>query len=284
MVQLIASIISSSLIFVLFRLAKNYQSRLSALITYNYLAASLLGLLLFKPFSGLETGTSYSWIPFAIVNGLLFIGIFFLIGQSSQKAGITVTTLATKLSVVFPVLFSLVYFNEQLNSLRTIGLAAAFTAIGLTLYKKDLSKTKYIFILLPLTIFVGSGVVDSIVKFVQEIKINPEQSALYTTVVFMVAFGCGMVISSFSAKRKISIHPPTLFLGTMLGIVNFGSLYFLIEALNKSNMKSSLVFAFNNMAIVALTAILGLLLFKEKLNKINFAGIVLALLSIYFLL
>ncbi|HPF51287.1 MAG TPA: EamA family transporter [Draconibacterium sp.] len=284
MIQLIAAIISSSLIFVLFRLAKNYQSRLSALITYNYLAASLLGLLLFKPFSGLEAGANYSWIPFAVVNGLLFIGIFFLIGQSSQKAGITVTTLATKLSVVFPVLFSIVYFNEQISNVRAIGLIAAFIAIGLTLYKKDLNKTKYIFILLPLTIFVGSGVVDSIVKFVQEAKMNPGQSALYTTVVFMVAFSCGMVISSFSAKRQFSIHPPTLFLGTMLGIVNFGSLYFLIEALNKSNLKSSMVFAINNMSIVTLTAILGWFLFKERLNKINLAGIVMALLSIYFLL
>jgi len=284
MIQLIACILSSSLIFVVFRLAKNYQSRLSALITYNYLAATLLGLILFKPFSGVGLETYGTWIPFAVLNGLLFIGLFFLIGQSSQKAGITVTTLATKLSVVFPVLLSLIYFNEQLNSLRIIGLVLAFVAIGLTLYKKDLKKTNYIFILLPVIIFVGSGIVDSIVKFVQTEKISTGQSAVYTTVVFMVAFLCGMIISMFSGKRKVTVHPPTLFLGTLLGIVNFGSLYFLIEALNKSNIKSSLVFAINNMSIVAFTAILGWLLFKEKLNRINFAGIVLALLSIYFLL
>lgn len=284
MIQLIACIISSTLIFVLFRLAKNYQSRLSALITYNYFAATLLGLFLFKPFSGFVTGSGHSWLPFAVLNGILFIGLFFLIGQSSQKAGITVTTLATKLSVVFPVLFSLLYFKEQIHGWKIFGLVSAFIAIGLTLYKKDLRKTRYIFILLPLIIFVGSGVVDSIVKLVQELKINPAQSALYATTVFLVAFICGVVIFAFSPKPKIMIHPPTLLLGTLLGIVNFGSLYFLIEALNKSALKSSLVFAINNMAIVTLSVVLGWLLFNEKLNKLNFTGIILALFSIYFLL
>ncbi len=284
MIQLFACILSSSLIFVIFRLAKNYDCRLSTLITYNYLAATLLGLLLFRPYSELQPGEIPSWLPFGILNGLLFIGLFFLIGRSSQKAGITVTTLATKLSLVFPVFFSLIYFNETLTTIKTIGLLLAFIAIGLTVYKKDLRKTNLLFILLPLIIFVGSGLVDSIVKYVQAIKISSTQSALYTTVVFLVAFICGLIISIVSGKSKLSVHPPTLLLGTLLGVVNFGSLYFLIEALNKSGMKSSLVFTVNNMSIVALSAILGWYLFKEKMNRLNFAGLILALISIYFLL
>jgi len=284
MIQLFACIISSSLIFVIFRLAKNYDCRLTTLITYNYLAASLLGLLLFRPYSELQPGVIPSWLPFGILNGLLFIALFFLIGRSSQKAGITVTTLATKLSLVFPVLLSLIYFNESLTTLKTIGLLLAFIAIGLTVYKKDLRKTNLLFILLPLIIFVGSGLVDSIVKYVQAEKISSTQSALYTTVVFLVAFISGLVISIISGKSKLSVHPPTLLLGTLLGIVNFGSLYFMIEALNKSEMNSSLVFTVNNMSIVGLSAILGWYLFKEKLNRVNFAGLILALISIYFLL
>ena len=284
MIQLWGSILSSTLIFVIFRLAKNYQSRLSALITYNYLAATLLGLLFFRPLSGLHIENFPDWLPFGVLNGVLFIAIFFLIGQSSQKAGITVTTLATKLSLVFPVMFSLIYYHENITGLRLVGLVSAFIAIALTLYKKDIRKINPILIFLPLLIFLGSGVVDSVVKFVQAEKISANQTAIYTTSVFLVAFLCGLLLNAFSKNTKWSIHPPTLFFGTLLGIVNFGSLYFLIEALNKANMKSSLLFALNNMAIVALTAFLGWLLFKEKLNKVNFAGIALALVSLYFLL
>jgi drug/metabolite transporter (DMT)-like permease len=56
-----------------------------------------------------------------------------------------------------------------------------------------------------------------------------------------------------------------------------------MNALNYSNLESSLVFAINNMSIVAFSAILGNLLFKEKLGKLNIAGIIIALISLYFL-
>lgn len=272
------------MIYVIFRVAKNYDCKLSTLITYNYLAATLLGLVLFQPFQSVNLQDSINWLPFGIVLGILFILMFYLIGNSSQKAGITVTTLANKLSLVFPVLFSLIYFNEQISTIKYIGLGTAVIAVILTVYKKDVKKTNLIFIILPLLIFIGSGVVDSIVKYVQAVKISDNEVTLYTIVVFFVAFLCGTLISLIDRKSKLKFHPPTLLLGFLLGAANFGSLYFIIRALNKSNLDSSLVFALNNMSVVALTALLGTLLFKEKLNRINFAGIVLAIISLYFLL
>ncbi len=272
------------MIYVVFRIAKNYNCRLTPLITYNYLAATLLGLLFFQTFRESSIKESISWIPFGILLGVLFIAMFFLIGTSAQKAGITITTLANKLSLVFPVLFSLFYYHESITTLKYIGLVGAFIAIALTVYKKDLRKSNLILIALPLTIFAGSGLVDTLVKFVQAEKIDASEAGAYTTLVFFVAFLCGIVIQLISGKNQLRIHPPTLLLGVMLGVVNFGSLYFIIMALNHTGLKSSLVFALNNMLVVALTAILGTLLFKEKLNKINFAGIILAIASLYFLL
>jgi drug/metabolite transporter (DMT)-like permease len=210
--------------------------------------------------------------------------MFYLIGSSSQKAGITVTTLANKLSLVFPVLFSLIYFKEQISVIKYIGLITATIAVLLTVYKKDVKKTRLIFIILPVLIFFGSGLVDSMVKYVQAVKISESDVTDYTIVVFLVAFLCGVIITLFRKNKKDIIYPPTLILGFLLGAANFGSLYFIIRALNNSNLESSLVFALNNMSIVALTALLGTLLFKEKLNIINFAGILLGIISIYFLL
>lgn len=284
MAYLLASIVSSSFIYVVFRIAKNYQSNLSALITYNYLAATLLGLTLFHPLQNNSLKNLSNWVIFAVLLGILFILMFFLIGISSQKAGITVTTLANKLSLVFPVLFSLLYFNEQLSTLKIIGLVGAFTAIVFTVYKNDVGKTRLLFIVLPILIFFGSGLVDSIVKYVQAIKISDTETSLYTTLVFFVAFMIGLIVTFLKKNRNFQFRLPTLFLGFMLGAANFGSLYFIIKALNNSATKSSLIFALNNMSVVALTAITGTLVFKEKLNKINFAGILLAIISLYFLL
>ncbi|MFV0592851.1 MAG: hypothetical protein ACK5M7_15825 [Draconibacterium sp.] len=284
MIYLAASIVSSSLIFVVFRVAKSYQTRLAVLITINYFAATLLGIILFSPLKSITPDTAARWIPYAVLLGLLFILMFFVIGKSAQKAGITVTTLATKLSLVFPVAFSIIYFNEKLSALKMLGIVLAIVAVALTVYKKDLARTKLSLAFLPLLIFVGSGMVDSLVKFVQATKIGTEEASQYATLVFFVAFVCGLIFLLLSKQFQVKFHPPTLVLGTLLGMVNFGSLYFLIQALNKSAMASSLVFALNNMLIVALSTLLGTMVFREKLNKINFAGILLALLSLYFLL
>ncbi len=284
MVYLLASILSSSMIYVVFRLAKNYSCHLATLITINYLTATILGFLLFQPTNGNLRNNVIQWLPFGILLGVLFIVMFYLIGNSSQKAGIAVTTLANKLSLVFPVLFSLLYFNEKITLLKTTGLITAFIAVFLTVYKKEIKKTNLLFLILPVVIFIGSGITDSIVKFVQAVKINSEEASIFSSLVFLVAFVIGVIIS-FSQKKTAKLnHFPTLALGTLLGIVNFGSLYFIINALNKSNLNSSMVFTINNMSIVSLSAILGTFLFHEKLNKINIAGIFLALLSLYFLI
>lgn len=272
------------MIYVVFRLAKNYNCNLSALITINYLTATILGILLFNPLDLNIWSSSGSWIPFGIILGILFIAMFYLIGNSSQKAGITVTTLSNKLSLVFPVLFSLLYFNEKITTLKTIGLITAFIAVFLTVYKKELKKTNFIFILLPVSIFIGSGITDSVVKFVQAVKINSEEASIFSSLVFFVAFIIGGFLSLFQKSKLNFTHSPTILLGILLGAVNFGSLYFIINALNKSNLNSSMVFTINNMSIVAFSAILGTFFFHEKLNKTNVAGIFLAILSLYLLL
>lgn len=286
MIYLIATILSSTSIYVIFRLAKNYPCKISSLITINYFVAALLGFAYFMEFNFKLLANSKQWLPYAIVLGILFIVMFFLIGNSSQKAGITITTLANKLSLVFPVLFSILYFHENISTLKYIGLATAVIAIILTVYKKEINKTNLLFILLPVAIFLGSGITDSIVKYSQAIKISENEAAVFSFLVFFVAFILAAVISLLSKKsNKINfLHPPTLFLGIVLGLVNFGSLYFIINALNKSNLNSSLVFTIINMSIVILSAIIGKILFKEKLSRFNIAGILLAILSFYFLL
>lgn len=281
--HLLASIFSSSMIYVIFRVAKNYHCKLSLLITLNYLSATILGIILFKPFAFSISEVSGSWLPFAAILGVLFILMFYLIGTSSQKAGITVTTLANKLSLVFPVLFSLLYFNEEITLLKTIGIGIAFVAIVLTVLKKDINKTNILFIVLPVVIFIGSGLVDSIVKYVQAIKINNNEVSLYTTAVFFVSFLCGLILSVFR-KKKFVTHTPTIILGVLLGLANFGSLYFLIKALNSTNLTSALVFTINNMSIVCVSALIGIIVFKEKFRAINFAGLILAVISLYFLM
>jgi len=210
--------------------------------------------------------------------------MFYLIGVSSQKAGITITTLANKLSLVFPVLFSMIWFNEETTTLKYIGFFTALIAMFLTIYKKDLNRTKLFWFFLPIIIFVGSGITDSVVKYAQALKIRPDESGTFSAFVFFIAFAISIAIILLKKNYRLVIHRPTLFLGILLGLVNFGSLYFMINALNHSELKSSVVFVVINTSIVVLSTIIGKAIFKEKLSLINGSGIILAILSLLLLM
>ena len=55
---------------------------------------------------------------------------------------------------------------------------------------------------------------------------------------------------------------------------------FLIKAIGYKDLESSTVFTLNNVAILLTTAILGVVLFNEKLNTKNKLGILLASIGI----
>ncbi len=284
MSNIIACILSSTSIFLIFRWSKNFSCQLTNLISLNYLFASLFGFIFILKFRLTNFPVSTPWMFDAIILGTLFMVLFLIIGYSSQKAGVAITTLSNKLSLVFPVLFSLIWFGEKILFINYIGLAGAFIAVGLTLYRKEINRTSLIFMLLPVIIFIGGGFTDSLVKYAQATRIPPEQSGVYSFTVFLVAFVVSIIPIIIKKSWKNLLHTPTLILGLLLGTVNFGSLFFLINALNKSNIGSSLVFAIINMSIVSLSAISGRILFKEHLSKINLAGILLAIASLYLLL
>lgn len=281
---LILSILFSTLIFVTFKLSERFKTSLVKLIVVNYVAASTLGVLFYPSALDIKSIIMAPWIPFAIIIGVLFIFFFFLIGKSTQLAGIGVTTIAGKMSMAFPILFSILFFSEGLNILKVLGLIAAFVSVFLCIYKPDATSPFNAKLFLPFVIFIGTGVVDSLIKYTQHYFVKNDTALLFSSTVFMVALILGLFYNLFFERNIIEYtKAPLLLGGTVLGVANFGSLYFLMQALENSQLDSSIVFGINNLSIVGISVIIGLIVFSEKINRINLFGIILALLSIVIL-
>lgn len=287
MIPLLLCIVSSTLIFVIFKYISHYNVPALPVIIINYLVASALGFII----SGNKTISIFNgeiaWLPLAVVIGILFILMFFIIGKSTQTAGISVTTVASKLSVVIPIVFSLASDSgDNLNMMKFIGIAIALLAVFLTIYrKKGLTSNIYVSIY-PIVLFFGMGFIDSLVKYAQMRFINDNELSIFTAFIFLIAFLTGilyLVLKPLKNDRHFS--PATMKWGILLGLSNFGSIYFIIKALNfksanGAGIDSSVVFGVNNTSIVVLSVIAGYLIFNERLIKINYAGIVLALVAI----
>ena len=68
--------------------------------------------------------------------------------------------------------------------------------------------------------------------------------------------------------------------GWVPGIVNFGNILFYLKAHQALSDQPSTVFSAMNVGVILLGSIVGIFIFHEKLSRLNYAGIVLALISI----
>ena len=225
-----------------------------------------------------------NWIAIAALIGLLFIMMFYTIGIATQKSGITVTSVAGKMSLIIPVIFSIIHYNEVLTTYKIAGSILALISIVLTIYKPAKTKVDTNYFYLPLIVFIGTGIIDSLIKFTQEKYLNEDVSLVFSSFVFTISGIIGLAIVLI---RKKNIHQlfslKTVALGALLGICNFGSLYFIIMAFDAKIFDSSVIFGLNNIGIVSLSVLISIGFFREKINKYNFVGIILAITSIIIL-
>ncbi len=286
MLYLILCIVSSTSIMIVFKLLDKLKVSSINAIVINYFTASLLGFIVVGD-SGVNPFEA-EWFRISLIMGFVFVFMFNVIGYSTRIAGMTVTSLTTKLSVVIPVIFSMVVFSEALTIYKVAGMLLALSAIVMIVYKpsdtSDPGMRSREVIWVPVILFFGAGAIDSFIKYSQEVYVPAEETLSFSATTFMVAAftSVGFRLAGRFEKRENKWY--RLFpAGIALGIVNFGSLFFLVMALGSDKIASSVVFGINNIGIVLLSVIFGLVVFGEKLSLMNKAGIFIAIISILIL-
>ncbi len=233
MIYLILSILSSTAIFILFKFLGHLNIPAFPVIVYNYLFATIPGI--FFSIKSIPSGplTAKPWLPMALIIGILFILMFYIIGLSSKKAGISVTTVASKMSVATPIAFSILYDpGDRLTWIKFAGISLALISVFLIVYRNGGIRVSRQAIYLPFLLFAGMGIVDSLVKYAQYRYIGNGELAFFTLILFLVAFVTGLTVLVIKRNLKSLMDPNILPWGIMLGIANFGSVFFLIRSLN----------------------------------------------------
>lgn len=282
MIFLALSILSSTAIFVIFKLFSKFKVNTLHAIVMNYVTATICGIVFQKNAINFIEIPQYSWFPYALVLGGLFISVFNLMGLTTQRSGLSVVSVATKMSVVIPIIFGLVYYKEALGTFKIIGIIFALAALYLASIKtKNGIKIKTSNIIFPILVFLGSGVIDTTVKYLEGEFIAENDIPIFSAVIYAVSAVIGFIIlgiQAFNGKFRFEIK--NVIGGIAIGIPNYFSIYFLVRAFRSGILDSSGIFAINNVAIVMASTLLGILLFKEKLLPKNWIGIGLAVLSI----
>ncbi|MEY8779997.1 GRP family sugar transporter [Allomuricauda sp. XS_ASV26] len=281
MLYLALSVMSSTWIFVVFKLYDVYKVQTLIAIIVNYFTACSVGLLLYDQPLEIQQILGASWIWGPIFMGVLFITIFNLMAKTSQVAGVSVASVATKMSLVIPVLLGVLLYREQLSAFETIGILLALAAVYLVSGKGKGIHVDRKHLILPILVFLGSGVIDSSIKYFEEEHLSDPEIPIFSSMIFGFAALSGLVFIAIRPnKKEMKLNMKNVLGGVALGIPNYFSIYFLIRALRADLLGSAAIFTINNVAIVMLSTLIGILLFKEKLTPKNWAGVALSVLSI----
>ncbi|WP_416443095.1 EamA family transporter [Leeuwenhoekiella sp. A16] len=282
MIYLLLSIIASSLIFIVFKLFDRFKINTLQAIIYNYFFACFTGLLAYNTRFSLSEILHKKWLLGAVLLGVLFIVIFYLMAITTQRSGLSVVSVATKMSLAIPILFGFIYYRESISFVKITGILLALTAVYFTSVKnEDALKVKPKNLIFPILVFLGSGVIDTSIKFLENSFVAKDEVPLFSATIFASAFVIGIMVLVFQKlKGNFNFESKNLLGGVALGIPNYFSIYFLVQALRANGLESSTIFTLNNVAIVMLSTLLGIILFKEKLLPKNWLGIGLAVLSL----
>ncbi len=276
MTTIILSVLFSTLTFITFKLFKKFDIDNTNAITINYIVAFGFGLAIsLRDYTLVEIAKS-SWVWYACMLGFFFIAVYYLFALSSQKTGVALTSVASKMSVIIPVTIGLMAYQEKFNLMKLSGILMALIAFYLTLRKNGTNIKEVKFAFLPVLLFLGNGLVDTMIKFAQHHFLNDDLIP-FLTVVFLTSFILGLFLMK-TRKSKPKLHFKHVLGGITLGLLNFGSTFYILKAL--WYFDSSMVFPVANAGIVGLSSLAGFFAFREKLSLLNWTGIILAITAI----
>ena len=282
MIYLILSILISSSLYVIFKLFDVFKVNTFQAIVINYIVAFVIGYGYSDVKMSLSVIPQQDWFYGALILGFLFITIFNVMATTSQRNGLSVASVSGRMAVVIPIVFGIVMYNETVSVVKVIGIILALVAVYLTSVKSNQSKRfEGNSLLLPIILFLGSGAIDTLLKYT-ELNFVPEESvSIFSAYIFGIAFVFGMLFLGYQIIiKKGKFELKSIIGGIALGIPNYFSIEFLIRALKIKGIESSVLFTINNVSIVLLTTLFGLFLFKEKLENKNWLGILIAIVSI----
>ena len=280
MIFLILTILQSTAIFAVMKLFSRFKVDNWQAITVNYIVATVFGFIIFKGDIRPDIIIEKPWFEYALILGLTFISTFFVFALSSQKVGVALTSVASKMSVVIPVIAGMILLHEKINILSGVGIALALLAFYFTLGNGSNSSFPRKYLFLPILLFLGNGINDTLMKYSEfHYVADTNDLVLFLSVIFLTSLVLGLLISlARYFRKKYTIDLRNIIAGIILGLLNFGSTFYILKSMGLYD--SSVVFPISNVGIVGLSALTGFFFFREKLSKMNWLGIVFAILAI----
>lgn len=283
MIFLILAILFSTGVFVAMRLFKRFGLDNHQALMWNYVFATGTGFVVCESYETIPQIVAEPWFWLSILTGFWFIFTYLLMTASTQRSGVMVTSLSSKLSVVLPILAGVVFLHEKLNLVASVGIVLALVALVLVVGGRN-NKTdgrdvsRKVSMILPIFIFFGTGTGDILMKITEQ-QNTVGNLGFMIAFIYFVALVFGIIIVVWDlVKGKSKWEWKNAAGGIGLGVINYFSTYCVYYAMRCFD--NVVLFPIYNIGVVSLTALTGWLLFKEKLTWKNYLGLAIAIIAV----
>ncbi|MCG3878042.1 EamA/RhaT family transporter [Psychrobacter sp. Ps6] len=272
MMYLTIAVLCSVAVSVLLKILRQKKMDIRQTIVAGYPVAFLLTWFLLKPDVGAIHALDNAW-GIIIALGILLPAIFIILGRAIESVGMVATDASQRLSLIIPIVAAFLLFGEVLTGTRILGLALGFLALGALVYRPEHQTMTTQAKQTPLWLFgvwAGYGIIDILFKQVAK------QGAAFPLTLF-VSFGvAGTLLFIYLLISQVRWQKDALIAGLLLGALNMGNIYAYVRAHQMLHDSPSIVFTGMNVGVIAVATLIGVGVFKERLNRINILGLLLA--------
>lgn len=259
------------------KITENRSMRTLNVLTVNYVFALLI-LPFFLPEGVAIIPPMDPFFTFAgIFNGVLFITNFFVYSKSVQANGVGVTLVSMRMSLIIPVIFSIHFYAEPFHFGVVIGLMMVLAGLALMIYKRGMPIMQSIHDgKMLLAMFMMGGSADVIIKMYERTHSPEIHDAHFVGLIYGVALLSGILFLAW--KRQLNFTMQELKIGAMIGIPNLLTFVYMLKALGM--LPATVTFSLVHISVVLGGTLLGRYYWKDHLQRTQWLGILIALLSI----
>lgn len=205
---------------------------------------------------------------------------FLALAASVRHAGIVRSDAAQRLSLLISLLAAFVMLGEKLDLLKGAGIGPGLLALLCMVWRSErvAASDGAAMWAYPLIVLAGFAAIDILFKRVAQSGL-PLGASLQA--VFALSLVVALVLPLWHrVRRRMVFMRRSALAGMALGLANFGNILFYLRAHRALPQYPALIFASTNIGVVALGALVGVLVFRERLSRLNLGGVLMALAAI----
>ncbi len=262
-------------------LQKYYDTKATARNAFFFAGiSSLFALVFFCIIAGFKFSFTPEFIPYSIGFATAYALCTVCINTALSKGTLSITNLIYSYSLLIPTFYGIIFLKEKISYLAYIGIALLAISLLLINFKKEQTKFSFAWIVFLAVSFVGNGMC-AVIQKMQQTAFNGNYKsefmivALAICTVVLIISGMFMRGNKKQMLKDCGIAAPAV--GIANGITNLATMVLF------GLIPNAIIFPTISGGSMVVTLIVSIIMFKEKLSKLQILGYSIGIISVVLL-